>query len=214
MIYEKLDNKQEVLFIKAKNVDKNCKHEVYYKYLSELTNEKYLIELIENIFDKFKYGTEYISKLILEKHEYKTFCKVMWEKIFKKEMSRNKATLTICNYFKNKAWVEYCPLGFADYIITNGDYAQEYGGKITIEESTYNNISYILKTLYHERKDFREEILNSNGFVLYKGSGANAINFGGSGDDQLIIHFDASPPCILKIIKFGETEINVYINNE
>jgi hypothetical protein len=216
IIYEKLDDKQAALFTKIKNANKECKHEEYFKYLCELTNENYLIGLIGNILIRFEYAAEYISKLFSEKQAYTKFCEIMWEKTFKRMMSRvgSSALSTICLYFKNLPWVEHCPLGFADYIIKNGDYTDGVGGRVTIQESTSNNICYVLKTLYQDRKDFREEISGLNGYILYKGKEAGCMSFGGYGDDEAIVYVDASPPCVLHIIKLNENEINVYISNE
>jgi hypothetical protein len=216
VIYEKLGDKQAALFTKIKNADKKCKHEEYFKYLRELTDEKYLIKLVAHILARFENATEYVSKLFSEKQAYTKFCELMWEKIFERMMSRGGriALLSICLHFKNLPWVEHCPLGFANYIITNGDYTEGFGGIVTIQESTSNNICYILKTLYHDRKDFREEISDLNGYTLYKGREAGSMSFGGYGDDEAIVSVDASPPCILHIIKLNENEINVYISNE
>jgi hypothetical protein len=225
IIYEKLGDQQAVLFTKIKNADKKCKHEEYLKYLIELTDENYLSKLAEDILARFEYGTKYISKLLLEKQAYTKFCKIIWEGIFKK-MTRTvnqygapicggaSAVSDICLYFKNLPWVENCPLGFANYIITHGDYTKEFGGIVTIQESISNNICYILKTLYRNRKDFREEISDLNGYTLYKGKEVGCMSFGGYGDDEAKVFVDASPPCILHIIKLNENEINVYISNE
>jgi hypothetical protein len=115
-------------------------------------------------------------------------------------------------YFKNLPWAENCPLGFANYIIKNGDYAEEWGTIFTIKESTANDICYILKTLYQKRNDFRNEIMGLNGSILYKGRKGSFI--GGTGDNEIGWHADDSPPCILHITKLNENEINVYIGNE
>jgi hypothetical protein len=58
-------------------------NEEYFKYLVELTDENYLINLIGNIFTQFKYDTKYISKLLIEKQEYIKFCNIIWENLFK-----------------------------------------------------------------------------------------------------------------------------------
>jgi hypothetical protein len=118
------------------------------------------------------------------------------------------------NAFQDIPWSAYCPAGFPDIIIKHGKYQTgcdhtEGGRTIRIPETAEAEIAYVLETLYGERKDFREQIMTLNGYLLFSGSEEEFV--GGTGDHETGFYVYSSQPQKLQIEALSPDSIKVCI---